>query len=136
MNQKIVIFWHICQLEHWIEVVKEQINTLKTSGLYDRCDNIYIGFLGKRIEIDWVIYELHDKASVIEHSTFLKHYERITINALSDYCHGIKNPYPTEQEEYILYIHSKGLTRGKNNNNVRRWRQFMEFFLIENYFYD
>ena len=132
MSKKLTIFWHISQLEHWVEVVKDQLITLRTSGLLERCDYIYVGFLGEKIKINWLLEE-STKISIIAHDSFFKHYERLTINALVDYCNGKNNPTNEWQEEYILYIHSKGLTRGRTNNNVNKWRKFMEYFLIENF---
>ena len=43
------IYWHICQLSNWKRIIEEQYKTISDSGLIEKCDNIYIGFLGKDV---------------------------------------------------------------------------------------
>ena len=46
MQNKIAIFYHIFQKNHWIEIFERQIIALQQSGLYDTADYIHFGING------------------------------------------------------------------------------------------
>ena len=46
-NEHIVVFYHIYCNEHTFDVLKDQINKIIWSGLYQRCSNIYCFLAGQ-----------------------------------------------------------------------------------------
>ena len=57
-NNNMDIFYHICALpgSDWVEIVKRQTNLIESSGLLNKVDSIYIGFLGKdKSQLDFLV---------------------------------------------------------------------------------
>lgn len=124
------IFYHICALpgSDWVEIVKRQTNLIESSGLLNKVDSIYIGFLGKdKSQLDFLVKNNSEKYKIGVFSNNLTHYERLTLNFLWDYSKK------QEISKKILYIHSKGVKRNKGKDKgVLFWCKIMEYFLIEN----
>jgi len=125
-NYKIIIFYHICEMGNWKEIVNEQIALIKKSNLYDCCESINLSFLGNKNEI---LPYLNNKIKLIYNSNDIKEYEIPTINKLLNFCKNNNNEY------YILYIHNKGATNRICNdiNGQYYWRQLMNHWNIYNY---
>ena len=115
------IFIHICMIENWKEIFDDQINTIKKSGLYNKCEKIHLGILGNgKIPID-------EKFNILYHDYRITLYEIHTINHIKTYCDNL------DYEIYILYLHTKGVRKAGNDNVTKSWRKMMEYFLIEQY---
>ena len=121
------IYWHICQLSNWKRIIEEQYKTISDSGLIEKCDNIYIGFLGKDVNDINFLTQRSNKIKIFAFSKFKEHCERLTLNAMRE--HVIRS----NEESYILYIHSKGVTRDPDDKGIKLWREVMQYFLIEKY---
>lgn len=119
----IIIYYHIAELGEWENIVKEQLDQIHASGLYGRCQEIRVSFLGEKHNI---IKYIRGKVKLIYHSPNIKEYEHPTINSLLMFAQGCC------QEHYILYIHTKGNSR-KNNIHVHNWRRMMMYYLVDNY---
>ncbi len=120
----VIIYYHIAEIGDWENIVKEQLHQIRESGLYHRCQEIRIGFLGEKSKITNYV---KGKVKLIYHSTNVKEYEIPTINSLLDFS---KN---CEKEHYILYIHNKGSTFSKLNivnNHVHNWRKMMMYYMV------
>lgn len=125
-KSKIVIFYHVCELGNWKEIVEEQLNLIKSSGLYSKVESINIGFLGDKKSI---LTFCKDKVKLVYHSDNKKEYEIGTINEILNFSKK------KSEEYYILYIHTKGVTnRSQKKNNIPNgqyyWRQFMNYWNI------
>ena len=123
---KIVIFYHICELGNWKEIVDEQLDLIKSSGLYNIIESINIGFLGEKKNI---LPYLNNKIKLVYHSDNKNEYEMPTVNKIMEFCEKEKNEY------YILYIHSKGVTKLTKNKKVKYngqhyWRKYMNYWNI------
>tara|TARA_Y100000389_G_C17452986_1_gene516103 strand:+ start:783 stop:1556 length:774 start_codon:yes stop_codon:yes gene_type:complete len=124
----IVIFWHICQLQHWKQVVMEQYKILQTSGILDACHSVQIGYIGHIDHIQFLLNMSH-KFKIYRHSQYYFHYERITLNSIIDFVHDQNN----SNCKNILYLHSKGVTRHPHSTSIKQWRLFMQYFLIQRF---
>ena len=113
----IIIYYHICELGNWKEIVKEQLDLIEKSKI--PYHEIRIGFLGN---VENIKPYLSDKIKLVYTSENIKEYEIPTINKLVDYCKE------TNENNHILYIHSKGAMSNANN-----WRRLMNNWLIENW---
>ena len=47
-DSNIYIFYHIYCNQYTLEVIKDQINKIIFSGLYERCNNIYCFLIGEK----------------------------------------------------------------------------------------
>lgn len=126
MDEKVNIFWHICELNNWRDVAGDQYETLKKSGLIEKADNVFVTFLGSdKKNINWLT-DRDNKIQLRNYSPRLNHYERLCLNDLRDW--SIKN------DSSVLYMHNKGVSRkGREGENVWKWRKMMEYFLLENH---
>lgn len=113
----IILYYHICELGNWKEIIKEQLDLIEKSEI--PYHEIRIGFLGN---VENIKPYLSDKIKLVYTSENIKEYEIPTINKLIDYCKE------TQENNHILYIHSKGAMSNANN-----WRRLMNNWLIENW---
>lgn len=113
-------FWHVATMNHWREVVDEQLLKLRASGLLDRTERIFIGVVGPeadRFEIPC------DKFQVIYRSPQLSDAEFPTLDYLRDFAE--------RQNSLVYYFHTKGVSHA--NDRCRDWRHLMEHFSILRY---
>ena len=124
---KIHIFIHICTIENWEEIFKDQLLNIKKSGLYDKCEKIHLGILGFIDDNYFNKYYLDDnkKLNILYIDNRIHLYEIPTINSLKELCAKMNN------EIFILYIHTKGVRKAGNYEVTKSWRKMMEYFLIE-----
>lgn len=131
MKKKIVGFWHLLLINHYEEVIREQLNCILDSGLYDAVENIYIGALGENKEFAILIDILrkYPKFIISEYSRSIDLFEFHTLHLLKEFA-------DTETESYYLfYFHSKGISFSKKQNEVAyhgggRWRKFMNQYTL------
>lgn len=121
------IYWHICQLQHWKEIVEEQFSILVSSGLLSLCNNVYIGFLGNNVYDISFLTNRSSKIKLFAFSSYKEHCERLTLNAMR------RQVIKSNRESKIFYLHSKGVTRDTNDNSIKLWREIMQYFLIEHH---
>lgn len=125
-DSKIYIFYHIYCNQYTLEVIKDQINKIIFSGLYNSCNNIYCFLTGdeKYIKIcNDYIKNCGNKFSIEDIGINDKSYERFTLLKIKKYIN---------KNDKLLYFHSKGITK-ENNQYVTDWRNVMEYFLIYKY---
>jgi hypothetical protein len=122
------IFYHICTIGRYKEIVLRQFNLIKQSGLLEHVDHIYICVLGNSHGLESVKKIVNDgKVTILKHSTNLKLYEGFTLSALHEHCQQ-------NTDDIVLYIHAKGVSRSRLvGNRMDDWSQLMEYYLIENY---
>jgi len=131
-----LIVYHIYCVGNYLEIVKQQLNRLKTSGLYDWCDKLEITCINQLndfIDIEELVKDL-DKATL---NKFVNnHYEYEGINKVWEYSQQYKGK--------VFYFHTKGVSNIYNNYNDRQeslrkkngiswWKEIMEYYLIDNF---
>jgi cephalosporin hydroxylase len=121
-KEKLAIFYHLYQINDWIKLYQEQINSLVVSGLYDKCEFVHIGINGDK-ELPFVL----DKIK-IQYNTDNKS-EVNTLQSLWEFC--------KENLDYkVLYFHSKGVTHFNNFHcefTTNAWRIYLEYFVIHHW---
>lgn len=124
-DRRIVIFWHICELNNWKEVVEDQYGKLLSSGLLDRCSDVYVTFLGSyESNIDWLVSK-NAKINLKNYSDNLAHFERLCLNDLGSWS--------KENDSLVFYFHTKGVSKIQQKENVWAWRNMLEHFLINDH---
>jgi hypothetical protein len=131
-----LIVYHIYCVGDYLEVVKQQLGRLKTSGLYDWCDKLEITCInteGNFQDIEELVRDL-TKATL----------NKFTENNFE--YQGIKKvwEYSQQYKGKVFYFHTKGVvntykdaeTREESEQKkkgVRWWKEAMEYFLIDKY---
>ena len=138
---KIYVYYHIALLNNWESIVKEQCSRLLFSGLYKRLESIRcyaIDPTGNNEEKCRRLLKKYGKKFSLE-GISREGDEWFTLKHLEN---GI------DEEDKVLYIHSKGVTRYNTTTynintcdfdisdlyeNICDWRDLMEFYLIKNF---
>lgn len=121
---RVVVFWHICELNNWREIAEDQYRILLSGGLLERASDVYVTFLGSsKNNIDWLLLN-NPKIQLKNYSENLYNFERLCLNDL-----GI---WAKENDSLVFYFHTKGVSKIHQKENVWAWRKMLEYFLIEN----
>jgi hypothetical protein len=115
---KAVCFINFVNINNGLDIITDQINYIKKTGLYDKLDYIFIIALGKQVKFTFLDYKIKliyssSKCSKNEYPV-LKFIKLISDNLYFN----IK----------ILYIHVKGVMQKPHSYE---WRKYLEYFLIE-----
>jgi hypothetical protein len=121
----IYIFWHIFidknRVVRGTNIIQRQFQKIKYSGLLDRCDIIYIGYVGD-IEFPCENIINHPKVQLIAKEKSGN--EGVTTRSLKKFCDEEEN------ESLIMYIHNKGISHNEDSP-PDDWAIMMEYFVIE-----
>ena len=131
-----LIVYHIYCVGNYLEVVAQQLNRLKISGLYDWCDTLEITC----INVD------NDFTDV---QALIKGLDKVNLTMTTNNWYeyeGIKKVWEYSQtyNGKVLYFHTKGVSNTYNNLQERKeslrkkkgvgwWKEAMEYFVIDNY---
>lgn len=119
VEEKIFGFHHICFIKNGKQIFEEQLETLKSSGLYDNTEKIFCSVLG-----DYENYKFPEKYEIIFESKDMSFYEEKILEYMYNYSNINVGKY--------WYIHTKGVNDSftDRNYNVLKWRKYMEYFNI------
>lgn len=119
----IEIFYHMYCINDCVNRFAKTYNKIYNSGLIELCNSVNVVLVGD-VDVDRYTTQIghYKKVKTTCHSsdTFG---EMNTIKAIYDFCQN-------NSDSYVLYLHSKGASRG-SNPNVTAWVDYMEYFLIE-----
>lgn len=129
---KIYGFYHCCLINHWKEIVSEQISVLVKSGLYDASEVIFIGALGKQSDF-YILKEIiqpFPKIVIGYHSENIEEFEFMTLKLLRE------KSLLSQQRFYGYYLHTKGASWFPERNPTAYragtyWRKSMNHYTIE-----
>lgn len=124
MTQRLVCFIHSTTTAQWRTIILEKlVGYIRTSGLYDRLDNLFINNLGEPIEYK------DDKIIVVNYSNDVNLFENCTIRIL--------NFFAKFHPEYkILYLHTKGISYSadhKYTQGISDWIDYMLYNLVHHH---
>lgn len=119
------VYYHICALGNWKNILEYQFEVIVKSGLLAACDNLYIGFLGDNVSDINFLSNRSSKIKVFAFSNYKEHCERLTLNAMRE------KVIREKENKKIFYLHSKGVTR--EIDEVKLWTDIMMYFLVENF---
>jgi len=112
-------FMHIYQINNWEEIVEEQIQRMKNSGLWDEMDTLFIGFLGKE-----EIREFSKKVNVLYHIDKPDIYDFGILSFMQNLSFTF--------DGQIFYIHAKGITHYPVKCYTD-WRKMLEHYTLDRY---
>ena len=126
VTRKMYVYFHVGAVNNWFEVFVNAFNKIVISGLYDKLDEIRIGFLGKQSEQNRLqsFINSYPKARIKAASRSLDIYERLTLHMLREDS--------TKENFNVLYLHTKGVGHyGKKPYQfILDWINLMHHFLI------
>ncbi len=121
-----LIYFHICCINNWRDVVQKLFNKIHESALYDKIDEIRCVVLGK--DYDDTIFQ-DPKIKIVYKDDDASVYEFKIMEII----------YQDSQKEdfNMLYIHSKGVSHANKDQqiqaNVNDWVDMMIYYLIDNH---
>lgn len=117
------IYFHICCINNWTEIVRNILRSIFSSGLYEEITEIRCCILGKREYLNDDIFT-DRKIRIIYRSEDISLRELITLNLLLE---------DSKREDfYVLYLHSKGVSKS-DNPHIRDWTNYMLYFNVHLY---
>ena len=131
-----LIVYHIYCVGNYLEIVKQQLNRLKTSGLYDWCDKLEITCINQQNNFDDIEELVKDLDKAILNKLYSNNYEYEGINKVWEYSQQYKGK--------VFYFHTKGVSNIYSNletkiesprkqKGIAWWKEIMEYFLIDNF---
>jgi hypothetical protein len=126
--RKIIGFWHICMINDYIDVVKEQIVLMRDNSLYNACNKIFVSTLGSNESLDDLkkLLQNFKKIEFCYYNCNIDQFEFPTLKKIFDESKDHSDPF------YGFYIHSKGVSY-PGNEGGKFWRDFMNYYIIENW---
>jgi hypothetical protein len=121
-HDKINIYYHMALFGNYEEVIKNTLNKIANSNLYIEAESINVGMLRKNHSIS---FDGRPKIKVVYESDNFEEFEYPTLSKLHE--HAIA------EDGYFLYIHTKGVSDTTGGVCSRDWRNYMEYFTIENW---
>jgi hypothetical protein len=119
-------FIHIGNLGRGKEIFLDQMDLIKSSGLYSKTKCIHIGVAGKALDFCFI----DPKITIASHDPVLTNGECLLLKTMHEYCQ-------TCEPAKIWYIHTKGARFSNPNekiyHNENAWREYMQYFIIENH---
>ena len=113
---------HICALNNWKEIVKRLFDRIRSSGLYDKIDELRYSLLGDYGCLSDEIFQ-DPKFHNILYSPQIDLYESVTINKIW---------YAAQEEEFnVLYLHSKGVSYNGQDQRILKWVEYLTYFNID-----
>lgn len=119
MPRPIYGFMHIACMNHWRDVVNDQIKKIMESGLFEATSKIYWCILG---DPENLLFNpiFMSKVEIVFRSPDLLKYEFPTIQVLDETCRV--------EDCDVWYIHTKGVSYADKRGET--WRNFMEWFTL------
>lgn len=123
-EKKIYVIYHIGAVGQYKRIVKEQMDTLISSGLYDKAEILYGYNAPDKCDIEDFMNSYH-KCKLLPEGAVIgrKTYENGTINAALRYL--------SDKDGYMFYFHSKGVT--KQYHTQEDWRKYMMHWNVNKY---
>ena len=113
----IYIYIHICCLANWVTILNNLMNNIYNSGLYSYVTEIRCVILGNITIYPSFFNDI--KVKIVGQNSDISLYERITLTELWE---------DSQKEDfYVLYLHTKGVTR-QGNQKVVDWVNYMLYF--------
>lgn len=126
-------FMHICTINNWRQVVEEQLQLIKRSGLYDRLFTLYCGIVGTQ---DTSFLDKYSKIKILYKDFKLTHFEFLTLEHLQNFCKT-----DASDDSKIFYIHTKGISKKGKPDPISKemssyltdWRNYLNYYILEKY---
>lgn len=121
------IYFHICTLNAYAQIITDMMNQCMASGLMDEITELRYYVTGIHISHVQDIMRGYPKTRCVQTEIRNQEYERFTLHALRADCQRMEEK---GEKAYILYLHSKGVSRPPwQFPGVASWRETMIYGL-------
>ena len=122
---RILGFWHIATIGQWRMILESQLAKIMASGLYEASHNIFVNIAGTSEAAP--LPDAFDNRKFAVSRSRLEQWEYPTLRVLQERAR--------QEEACCWYIHLKGVSHSIEGEQscVRGWREYMEYFVIENW---
>lgn len=131
-----IIVYHIYCVNDYLEVVKQQVDRVLNSGLYDWCDLLEVTCVDNNGKFDGIYNIFKDLNKVNIFKTTENNYEYWAIKRTWELSQKLQGK--------LFYFHTKGVSNRYNNliqknisewksKGVDTWKECLEYFLIDNF---
>lgn len=141
MKKKVHVYYHVCLINDGIIIAIEQMHLMAISGLIKNAESINIGIKFDKSMSDHLdhfikivdTYNIHNNINILYQKENSLNNDGEISTAI--YLKEFANSLSYEDDCYILYFHTKGVSRygTKMEKPVRYWRNFMEYHIINNW---
>lgn len=125
-------------INNWREVVNEQLDLMRKSGLYDECEQIHAYLIGESVELNEYRRLIADKEKVSVKMTVSSNVEEfIDVSGKKEkyntVYNGIKglSDFSKTSDSLLFYLHTKGTTQSRPQETD--WRNLLNYFNITRY---
>lgn len=125
IKEYVKVFYHLACLGNWSMVFEEQMLLLQKNE-FKRINLTVLGTGDDLVRVHSICNNLKLTTDLIFHDLSFTQYEIPTILAIQEYARN--------NEGYVLYFHSKGVSN-QTDQNKAKWRKLMMHELIENWNY-
>lgn len=131
METPIKIYYHVYAVNHYLDIIREQLECIKESGLYEECEEINIGFLGTKEALEKArdVFIFYPKIKYIIHDEDPNKYEFHTLRMLKGACDTAKEKF------YGIYIHTKGVSyiKPEDVQAGKVWRDYLMKWVVSDW---
>ena len=118
-ERSIRVFYHVSMMNHYLDVVKEQMDLMVDSGLYDVAESISVGCNGDSAGDLTNLLSKYPKAKIQAYSNDVKSFEFVTLRLIEE-----------QKGDYFgLYFHTKGVSFPSHPGG-KVWREYMNHYNI------
>lgn len=125
-SRPIHIFYHVCMINDWRSIVKEQLKHVSAQGLGENCKSLIIGSLGTwddNMELITIVSSiLREVPLKVVHEEKVQLCEFHTLKIMKQVCDE-SNPF------YGFYFHTKGVSY-PGHTGGKYWRDYMSYYNI------
>lgn len=115
------IYINIAMVGSVNQVLWDLLVKIKESGLYDKCNKIYLIFNGDRKHLAFNL--VSEKYQIIDSNPDISKCEFPTLEYIWSDCQN------STEDFYVLYLHTKGVTK-PHSQNVKDWTNYLSYFNI------
>jgi hypothetical protein len=115
-KKDIYLFFHICCIGDYNEIVHAIVSSLLKAGLYEKSVKIFYTILGNPSEIFIKWLESFSKLECIYKSADIREVEYPTLYYLQEFC--------KKHDVYVMYFHTKGVSNSRDKNKIV-WREHL-----------
>ena len=123
LREQVKVFYHLACINNWQEVFVEQMEQLRHNG-FQRIDLTVLGTAEDLLTINKITDELKLEVRIIFQAPELTYFEKPAMLAIEEYAR--------QNDGYVLYVHSKGVSNPASETKVK-WRRLMMRELVENW---
>ncbi|HEV8506482.1 MAG TPA: class I SAM-dependent methyltransferase [Chitinophagaceae bacterium] len=121
LRKYVKLFYHLACMGNWVDVFREQMQLLQQNGFF-QIDMTVLGTENDRNTLKQVCDGYNIRSNIIFYAQEMTNFETPALLAIEEYA--------KQNEGYVLYLHSKGVSSPMDETKIK-WRRLMMHELVE-----